>query len=268
LNTWIKYVVTPGAAVMWFTQYKDLIWYLTITDLKIKYQNSLLGFAWSLISPLLMMVVLYAVFVNVFRYNQDNFALYILTGLFAWRFLAIGTSSALSSIVSRPGLVTKIKIPRQILVLSNTLSCFISSLLEFCVLIPLIIILGVKITPYMLFFPVIHGIYFFVVYGLSLALASLFVFYRDLNQIWEVVLQIGFFLSPIVYPISIIPVTALPYYILNPVTVLIETYRNVLLNGTAPSPIGVLYVALIAVVLMSLGITVFKRLERRFAEEI
>jgi len=251
---------------MWPIKYRDLIWNLTITDLKIKYQSSVLGFAWSLLNPLLMMLVLYFVFVNVFRMNQDNFALYILVGLMAWRFLANGTSMAMSSIVGRSSLVTKIYIPRQILVLSITLSCFISSFLEFCVLIPLLFVFGVKITPYILFFPIVHVMFFFIVYGLSLMLAALYVFYRDLNQIWEVCIQLGFFLSPIVYPLSTIPVKYLPYYLLNPITVLMEMYRNSLLYGTAPFPISVLYIIIVGVFLMGIGKIVFKRLERQFAE--
>ena len=253
---------------MWIIKYRDLIWNLTITDLKIKYQSSALGFAWSLLNPLLMMLVLYFVFVNMFRFNQDNFALYILVGLITWRFLANGTSIAMSSIVGRSSLVTKIYIPRQILVLSTTLSCFISSLLEFCVLIPLLFVFGVKITPYILFFPIVHGIFFFIVYGISLMIAALYVYYRDLNQIWDVLIQLGFFLSPICYPLSVIPVKYLSYYLLNPVTVLMEMYRNFLLYGIAPAPLSTLYIVIVGIVLMFAGMAVFKRLERRFAEEI
>jgi lipopolysaccharide transport system permease protein len=253
---------------MWITNYRDLIWNLTISDLKIKYQNSILGFGWSLLNPLLMMLVLYAVFINVFRFSQENFALYLLVGLIVWRFFAIGTSTAMVSVVGRPGLVTKIYIPRQILVLSTTLSCFISSILEFCVLIPLIIVFGIKITPGILFFPLVHGIYFFIVYGISLILASLFVYYRDLNQIWDIVVQLGFFLSPIVYPLSIIPTKYIPYYILNPMTVLVETYRNFLIYGSLPGLRSVLYLIFAGIILLLVGTGIFRRLERRFAEEI
>lgn len=253
---------------MWLIKYKDLIWNLTITDLKIKYQSSILGFAWSLLNPLLMMLVLYAVFVNVFRFNQDNFALYILVGLIVWRFFVNGTSTAMGSIVGRPGLVTKIYIPRQILVLSTTLSCFISSILEFFVLIPLIIIFGAKITPNILFFPLLHVIFFFIVYGISLALAALYVYYRDLNQIWEVVIQLGFFLSPICYPLSVIPTKYLSYYIMNPMTVLVETYRNFLIYGLFPGLKSIIYLIFVGVILILMGRAIFNRLERRFAEEI
>lgn len=253
---------------MWLIQYRDLIWNLTVTDLKIKYQSSILGFAWSLLNPLLMMLVLYFVFANVFKFNQEHFALYILVGLISWRFLANGTSTTMQSIVGRPGLVTKIYIPRQILVLSSTLSCLISSLLEFCVLIPLLFLLGATISPYMLFFPVIHGIFFFIVYGLSLMLAALYVYFRDLSQIWEVVIQLGFFVSPICYPISTIPSQYLTYYVLNPITIIIETYRNFLIYGLPPGLLSTVYLVLSAIILLIIGNAVFSRLERRFAEVI
>ena len=253
---------------MWLIKYKDLIWNLTITDLKVKYQSSVLGFAWSLLNPLLMMLVLYGVFVNVFRFNQDNYAIYILIGLIAWRFLANGTSTAMGSIIGRAGLVTKIYIPRQILVLSSTLSCFISSLLEFCVLIPLLLIFGIKITPYILFFPIAHVIFFFIVYGISLMLAALYVYYRDLNQIWDVIIQLGFFLAPICYPLSTIPEKYLSIYLLNPVTVLMEMYRNFLMYGIAPAPLSIIYLIIVAAIMVITGMAIFKRLERRFAEEI
>jgi lipopolysaccharide transport system permease protein len=107
------------------------------------------------------------------------------------------------------------------------LSALISSILEFLVLIPLLIIFGVGLSATILFFPVLHVLYFLMVYGI--ALASLYVYYRDLNQIWEVLLQIGFFLSPIVYPISLIPQKYKLYYNLNPITRLIEIYRDTLI---------------------------------------
>jgi lipopolysaccharide transport system permease protein len=99
-------------------------------------------------------------------------------------------------------------------------------------------------------------------------LAALYVYYRDLNQIWDVLLQLGFFLSPICYPLSTIPTKYLSIYLLNPVTVLMEMYRNFLIYGIAPKPLSVIYLVVVATILMVVGMAVFKRLERRFAEEI
>lgn len=253
---------------MWFIEYRELIRILTISDLKIKYQSSFLGFAWSLLNPLLFMLILYVVFINVFKMTQEHFALYLLIGIVAWRFMANGTMSSISSIVGKPSLITKIYIPRNVLVLSTVLSSFISSILEFLVLIPLLVFLGVGLSPYILLFPVIHIIYFFIVYGISLILAALYVYYRDLNQIWDVLLQIGFYLSPIIYPISIVPQSYLKYYMLNPITVIIEMYRDVLLYHQTPEAISIAMALGSGLLMILLGSAIFKRLERRFAEEI
>jgi len=253
---------------MWIVEYRELIKILTISDLKVKYQSSALGFAWSLLNPLLMMLVLYLVFNNVFKSNQENYALYLLIGIVSWRFMANGTSSAMGAIVGKPSLVTKIYIPRQILVLSTVLSSFISSLLEFLVLLILLLAFGVKISANVLFFPAVHMIYFVMVYGISLALASLYVYYRDLNQIWEVLLQLGFFVSPVCYSISIVPENYIFYYMLNPVTLVMQIYRKTLLYGESPTSASLIYILLAAGILLIIGGAIFKRLERRFAEEL
>lgn len=253
---------------MWFLEYRELIRIMTISELKVKYQSSILGFTWSLLNPLLMMLVLYFVFSNIFKARQNNFAIYLLIGIVSWRFLANGTSSAIASIVGKPSLVTKIYIPRQVLVLSVVLASFISSILEFVVLVPLLFILGVGLSPYILLFPVIHVIFFMMVYGMSLILASLYVYYRDLNQIWDVIMQMGFFLSPVVYPLSTVPEKYLSYYMLNPITVVIQMYRDILLNHTAPAYWYLTFSFLAGVGIIFIGSAIFNRLERRFAEEI
>lgn len=253
---------------MYIFEYKELIKNLVISDLKTKYSSSVLGFAWSMLNPLLMMLVLYFVFSNVFKMTQEHFALYILIGLTGWRFFAFGTSLALSSIVGKPSLVTRIYIPREILTLSVVISALISSLLEFLVLIPLLLIFGIALSLTILIFPILHMLYFLMIYGIALMLASLYVYYRDLNQIWEVLLQIGFFLSPIVYPMTLIPDKYLIYYLLNPITRIIEMYRDVLLYGKIPILMDFVIVIFSGIVLTAIGSWLFRRLSPRFAEEV
>ncbi len=253
---------------MYIFEYKELIKNLVISDLKTKYSSSVLGFAWSMLNPLMMMIVLFFVFSNVFKSSQENFALYLLIGITGWRFFAIGTSTAMTSVVGKPGLVTKIFIPREILTISSTISALVSSFLEFLVLIPLLVLMGASLSITILLFPILHILYFFIVYGTSLALAALYVYYRDLAQIWEVILQIGFFVTPIVYPVNVIPERFLFYYMLNPVTRLIGMYRDILLKGSLPGFMDVILVIIFGSVLFIFGSWIFKRLSRRFAEEI
>lgn len=252
---------------MYLFEYRELIKTLVISDLKTKYSSSVLGFAWSMLNPLLMMLVLYFVFRNMFI-SQENFIVYLLIGILAWRFFAMGTMMAMGSIVGKSNLVTKVNIPREILTLSVSISSFISSVLEFLVLIPLLMILKAGISMTILIFPLIHLLSFFIVYGLGLLLSSLYVYYRDLNQIWDVILQIGFFVSPIMYPLSIVPPQHLSYYMLNPITRLIGMYRNIFMDGTIPGMSDFIIVLLFGLILLFIGSTTFKKLSRRFAEEV
>lgn len=253
---------------MYLFEYSELIKNLVISDLKVKYQSSALGFAWSMLNPLLMMLVLYLVFRNIFRLEQEHFDLYLLIGIIAWRFLANGTMTAITSIVGKPSLVTKIYIPREILTFSMTMSAFISSILEFTVLIPLLLILGASLSFTILLFPFIHALYFLIVYGISLSLASLYVYFRDLNQIWDIVLQVGFYTAPIVYPLSLVPEKYMFYYMLSPITRLMTMYRDVLLYGTVPHVYDFIFVAGFGLMCLAFGSLIFRKLSPRFAEEV
>lgn len=250
---------------MW--QYRELIRNLTAADLKNRYQNTALGFFWSLLSPLLLALVLYFIFSHLFG-REENFAINLLVGIMAWRFFANGTSSSLGAIVGKPSLVTKVYIPRQILVLSNVLANIISSLLEFIVLLPIIFVLLGHLPVTVLLFPVVHIIYFWFIYGAGLFLSSLFVYFRDLNQIWEVVTQVLFFCSPIIYPLTIVPAYLMPYYRLNPITQFIAIYRDVMVAGDLPSLFSIVVVIGFAIAAYLVGSFVFSKLQRRFAEEI
>lgn len=247
-------------------QYTELFKNLTITDLKNKYQNTALGFAWSLLSPLLLMLVLYFVFRHIFR--AENFEVYLLIGIITWRFFANGTTSALFSIVGKANLVTKVYIPRWLLTGSSVASSLISSILEFMVLLPLALILGGQISLSVFLFPIIHLLYATMILGVGFAVAALFVRYRDLQHIWEVFLSAAFFLSPIIYPMSQVPDKYMDVYMLNPLTRVMIIYRDLLMDGTFPAIRDLLFVALAAMVVFILGYLIFRGLEPRFAEEV
>jgi lipopolysaccharide transport system permease protein len=250
---------------MW--QYRELIRNLTIADLKNRYQNTTIGFFWSILSPLLLAGVLYFFFRHLFG-AEENFAINLLVGIMAWRFFTSGTSSSLYAIVGKPTLVTKVYIPRQILVLTTVLANLISSLLEFVILLPIILVLLGHLPVTVLLFPLIHLIYFCFVFGAGLLLSALYVYFRDLDQIWQVLTQILFFCTPIFYPISIVPDYLLPYYQLNPVTQFIGIYRAVMVAGDLPSLYSVVVVIGFAIAAYLVGSLVFSKLQRRFAEEI
>ena len=250
---------------MW--KYRELIWNLTVVDLKNRYQNTALGFFWSLLSPLLLALVLYFVFRHLWG-REQNFAINLLVGIMAWQFFQTGTTSGMRAIVGKSSLVTRLYIPRQILVLSNALSTLINSLLTFVVLVLIIfVILGHLPATVPLFLP-LFVVYFCFIYGAGLLLSSLFVYFRDLQQIWQVLTRVLFFASPIFYPITIVPDSLMPYYQLNPVTQFIIIYRDVMVAGNLPSLFSIIIVVGFAVAALLVGSLVFSKLERRFAEEL
>ena len=250
---------------MW--KYRELIINLALSDLKSRYQNTILGFFWSLLSPFLMSMVLFFVFRSIFK-QEENFLLNLLVGMMAWRFFLVSTNASLMSIVGKPSLVIKVYIPRQILVLSGVLANLIGSCLEFITLLPIIFIILGTVPVTVLLFPFIHLFYFWLIFGVGLLLSSLYVYFRDLNQIWEVLLNILFFSCPIVYPLSMVSEKLMPYYFLNPITNLIEMFRDVMVKGTLPRLENVAVVSGFGAAIFLIGSYVFDRLQRRFAEEI
>lgn len=250
---------------MW--EYRELIRNLAFAELKNRYQNTSLGILWSLITPFLLALVLWFVFKNLFQ-QEENYALNLIVGIMAWRFFSTGTNACLISIVSKPNLVTKVYIPRQILVMSMGVSNFIGSLLEFIVLIPIVYFFLGHIPLTIFLYPIAHLFLFLPVYGLGLLFSSLYVYFRDLSQIWEVLLSILIYASPIIYPLSIVPPYLLPYYMLNPLTRIILIYRDIMVKGTLPDLGDLGIVLAFGILTVLLGNFVFGKLQRRFAEEL
>ncbi len=248
--------------------YIDVMTVLAQRDLKIRYRNSLLGFLWSLLNPLAYMAVLTLVFAFLLHVNIPNFAAWELSGLLVWRYFSIGTAQSLTAISGNPSLVGKVRLSRYALVLSNNIANLVGAVLEFIVLFPVLMYFGVSLTLFVLFLPVILMMEFVLIFAISLALSSLNLKYRDFYQLWEITLQLGFFLSPIVYDVSLIPQRYLFAYSLNPVTRLIESTREILLQQRFPTLFDFATIVLASGVLTIVGFLIFRTLEPRFAEDV
>ncbi|MEM2604836.1 MAG: ABC transporter permease [Candidatus Korarchaeum sp.] len=247
-----------------YVRQSDMILTLTKYEFKLRYRGTLFGVLWSLISPFLLTLVLYVVFRGLSE-ATGNFATYILVGVFTCRFFSTATSAGMFSIISKPNLVTKTNIPREILPLTTTLAYSISSFLEILILIPLVYYLSGKITILILMLPLIHGIYSLFVCGVNLIISALMVHIRDLNQIWEVILTILFFGSPIAYPVNIVPKDLLSVYMLNPLVRVIGLYRGLIMYDTFSVP-DFLYFFLFSLMSLIVGHLLFSRMQRRFGE--
>ena len=246
----------------------DVITVLTEKDFKLRYRNSVLGFLWSLLNPLAYMVILTVVFGVLFRVNVPDYAAWVLTAILIWRFFSVGTSQGLDSITSNQQLVTKTHVPRYVIVLSNSIANLIGATLEFIVLFPLLILLGIRLTAYILLLPGILILEFLLVFAVSLSLSSLAVKYRDFYQLWDIILQLGFYMSPIVYSQDLIPPRFQFAYSLNPVTRLIESTRGIFLLAGTPSRFDLIVITGIIGIFLLSGFVVFRAREWHFAEEL
>jgi len=251
---------------------------LVVTDFKLRYQGSLLGYAWSLLRPLMLFIILYVVFAHFFKLGKDipHFPIYLLLGIVLWNFFAEMTSQSLSSIVARGDLIRKIRIPRWIIVISSSVSALINLGLNLIIVAVFIVINGADPSRAAIWLPVILlEIYIFAL-GVSLLLSTAYVKYRDVAPIWEVAMQGLFYLTPILYPLTIITNTTLQkLVVLSPMAQAIQDARNAIVTPQTltiaeayHAPFMRLVPLALCFLVLTLGILYFKKEAKYFAENL
>lgn len=258
------------------SNYINMVKAIALSDLKLKYQGSFLGYVWSLVKPLMLFSVLYLVFTRFFRIGGDvpNYPVYLLLGIVMWTFFAEITSVCMGSIVSKGALIRKVYFPRILLVVSNSITSLITFSLNLVIVFVFIgfsdIVLGSKA---LLFILLVLELYVFVL-GLALGLSALYVKFRDIAHIWEVVLQVLFYATPILYPLSFVPDTFAKYIALSPLAQIIQDARFLLVTDETIRVTQILafpyYLIpyLIPFVIFGLGLLVFNNMSAKFAEEV
>jgi lipopolysaccharide transport system permease protein len=271
--------VSMRATLVELWRYHELITNLTARDLKARYKNSVLGIGWSLLNPLLMMLVFTLVYtVMLGQSNRHDYPAFILSGLLPWNFFSAAIMGGTSAIVGNSHLIKKVYFPREVLPLSILLSNLVNFLIAIPVYIVLAALLGTQLTFWVVWLPVVMLVQMIFALGVSLLLSAVNVFYRDVQQIMEVIILAWFFLTPVIWDVNMLPISRtvlgidLPIqrltYILNPMASIIAAYRDILYYGR---PIGAdffLRTAVTAVIVLLIGLAVFHRLSSRFAEEI
>jgi lipopolysaccharide transport system permease protein len=262
-----------AARELWL--YRDLLINLVQRDLSVRYRRSVLGFLWSFLNPLLMMLVFSIVFQVVRPLSVRNYALFVLTGLLAWNFLAGSLSGAVRSITSNANLIDKVYFPREMLPISVVLSHLINFLLSLVVFIPLALLFGAQLSAWTLVLPLIVVVQLVLVTGLALLLASVNVFYRDAELVLDVALTAWFFLTPIFYELELLPKSIFGMnfdvwrlvYTINPMATLVTDYRYLLLYAY-PIIRHTLISLGTGLVVLAIGWVVFRRCAPSFAEEV
>lgn len=259
---------------------RNLLWNLTLRELRSKYRRSVLGWSWSMLNPLAQMVIYTFVFGVLFGAKAPvgnpsgitTYGLYLLTGLIPWGFFSLVCGVGLQSILSNTTLVRKVAFARESLVISQVLFCSVQFLIEMSLVCVALMIAGSFILPWlpitillMLLLAVFAG-------GIALVLSVSAVFFRDLPYLWTIINQIWFFATPVIYdPHTFdgkVPEVVHSILYWNPTAVFIRSFRATTYNGTAPNWNDLTVLAFVAVFSLIVGLATFNKLKRRLAEEL
>ena len=251
---------------MW--KFKGILFNFAISDLKIRYKNSILGILWSLIEPLLMLGVLFFVFSTMFKFEIENFPIYLLLGIICYNFFKNGTTFALNSLTNRSSLMTQIYFPRSIPGISSGVTAAIMLILELVVLGIFMVVLEFTPPITILILPLILALEFLLILGISLPLSVLNVKFKDTEFIWMVVVHAGFFLTPIFYQFDMLPDNIQSILQFSPVVQIVTMAHHVVLYGVLPSINSILYAVGSTSVIMIIGYLIFRKYQSRIVEEI
>lgn len=233
-------------------------------DFKIKYRRSVLGVLWSVLNPLLMMVVLTAVFSTIFRFNIEHFPVYLILGQTLFTFMSDATSTAMGSIVEAAPLIKKIRINKWIFPLEKATFALVNFAFSFLAVIAVMLFFKITPTLNVFFFPLLLICVYAFSLGLGLLLSALAVFFRDIIHLWSVLLTAWTYATPLFYPVEILPTWALPIIKYNPMYYYVNVLRESVLWGQTPSSKELVICISCALVFLFLGAIVFKKLQRKF----
>ena len=249
-------------------EYRELLFQLTLRDIRVRYKQAVMGFGWAIFMPLINTVLFTIIFTRATTTVEvgTHYPIWAYTGLLFWNYFASSLRFSVTSLSGNAMLVTKIYFPREIFPFSSILVCLVDLGVGAIVLVGLMIYYQVAVGPALLFLPVLLVIQTLFTAGIALIISMANLFLRDVKYIFEMVLSLWMFATSVVFPISAIGGKLGQVLLLNPMTPIIEAYRDVLLFNRLP-PFGPLAIATaVAVVIVGLGWLIFHRAEYRFAE--
>lgn len=233
-------------------------------DFKKKYKRTVLGMVWSLLAPLLNVLVLMFVFGNMFNRHQEHFIIYIFCGTLIMSFYTETTQGCMRALMANASIFTKINVPKYLFMLSKTFQAFINFMLTTVVFVIFCIFDKIHFGPHML--SLIYPVFWLLIFnlGVGMILAALFVFFRDVEYLYGIFLTLLNYVSAIFYPVTIIPENLRFIFYLNPVYVFIFYFRCVVIDGFIPSPIIHALIAGYSVVFLAIGCIIYKKCNHEF----
>ena len=265
-----------GASMEELLGQRGLLWNLTLRELRSKYKRSALGWFWSLLNPLSSIIIYSVVFGSLLKLRNPtgdpsglkSFTLWLTCALLPWNFFATAIGAGTGSLVGNAALMKKVYFPREYLVASTVLSWLVSFVIEMVVLVIVFAFTGHIVVQWLPLVLVVAAFQAILGFGFALALSALNVYFRDIQHLIGIALQVWFYLTPVVYQITIIPKHWLFVYKLNPLVHFATAYRNLLYDGRIPGAQSIVYIVASSFIALVVGAWVFRRLEPRMVEEL
>ena len=249
--------------------YRDMIYSLTQRELRGRYKGSALGFLWSYINPLCQVVVYSAVFSVIFRVNIEKFYLYLIIGMMPWIFFGTTLQGGSLCVRAESEMIKKIYFPREVLPISYVTSAFVNMMFTFVIVVFAVLISGFGFNfRALLFLPIVMLIEYLFGLGVTMTVSSITVYFRDFEQIAGVLMMVWIYITPIMYSIDYVPEKYRFFFVINPMTPIVEMFHQILYYRTPPSSFYLLLGLGEALVIFLIGFIVFGHLKKYFAEEM
>jgi len=258
-------VLLPSPRLLYL---RDLLFTLVGRDMKLRYKRSILGIAWSLLTPLAQLAVFYLVFDVLLPLNVSNYLSFLFSGVLVWNWFQVSLYQATSTIVDNRELIKRPGFPVAILPIVTVTSHLIHFFLALPILFVFLVAGGTPLTGALLALPLVIALQFILTLSLAYFTATFYVTFRDTQHLLSVLLNLLFFLTPIFYKSSDLPVQYQSLYRLNPMVYLLEAYRAILLSGDLPDAIGLLVLSVPTIAILFLGYRVLRRASDHFVDEL
>ena len=248
--------------------YRELLKTNVKKDIRGKYKGSFLGVLWSFLNPLLMVVVYAIVFPYIMKVKTDNYLQYLICGVIPWNFFTTVMGLGMGSIKNNAGIVNKVYFPREILPISAALSGLVNFFISCIIVILFCLFGGLGISWHIILVPIIAIMQFLITAGLVLGLSAINVYIQDTEYIVQFFINMLFYAAPILYPAEVFPKAVRWILDINPFTHVVNAYRDLFMYHNIPNLGSCLYILIVALICFYIGLRIFRKLEKGFAEEI
>lgn len=248
--------------------YRELLKSNVKKEIRGKYKGSFLGVLWSFVNPLLTVLVYAIVFPYIMRVKTENYLIFLIIGVIPWTFFTTVITQGIVTVRVNEGIIKKVYFPREILPISVAVSGLVNFFISCIIILLFCIFGGVGITWHLILLPVIALLQFMLVLGITFAFSAINVYIKDIEYIVQFFINMLFYATPILYTTDLFPMKYRWLLYLNPMTTIIESYRNIFMYHKLPDIASLGYVVLISTIIFTIGLLIFKKLEKGFAEQV